>query len=65
MVQLLPLKVTKAQANHYQAAIAITGHNLLFQIDFAEDQQNDEIHKTILKIDIAGQLVKTIRTIKL
>ena len=53
-------KATKAQKNHFQVAIIITGHNPLLKIIFVENYRIDKIHKNNRKIDIAEQIVKII-----
>ena len=53
-------KVKIAQENNFQIAIVITDHNPAIGTSFAEDHQNDKIHKIFHKIDIADQIVRIV-----
>ena len=60
--QVLPktkiFRISIAQENYFQRAIAKTGHNPLILLIFAKDHQFDEIHKSNHKIEIADPTVK-------
>ena len=55
-------KIDIAQGSHSHVAIVIIDHNPFTRIVFGEHHQIDEIHNFYHKIDIAGQIIKTIST---